>query len=400
MVSIKQINRQTILDFLSWGRSGSEGIKCRLQVLRNFFWMGNLQGWFFIEQDIIRNEDFPKQKRGNPNPLTDTITEQIENNLHILPEPIARMWIISFFTAMRPGELAFLKKDCLVQEGENWKVVFERKKTKDWHEVPITRTIAKVIQQQVSYIQQLWTDEWDYLFCHYQGLSKSDPTQPNIIPVRKIIPKKHNTLKLAICCLIKALNIRDDNGRLARFSPNLIRHTRLTQLFEQGHDLAVVSAWAGHKYLATTSIYYTHVSCELIEKEAGHIQKSLFNADGQYLSYENLPSSLRLNPRAHELDLSGDHINTPIYGYCGLPLEQQCDKFRACYTCRCFVAVVEKLPLYIKTRDELRAKHSRAMSQGQDVLVEQFAVQEAQLDKIIASLEKDYEQRKYKDSQN
>jgi hypothetical protein len=187
--------------------------------------------------------------------------------------------------------------------------------------------------------------------------------------------------------LIKSEKILDENGKLAVFQLKLLRPTRLTQLFEQGHDLAVVSAWAGHKDFATTSTYYTEVSCELIERETGHIQKALVNKDGKPLLYESLPKSFWKTPMAHKLELESTHINTPIYGFCGLSLDENCDKFRACYTCPCFVAVPEKLPQYIKTRDELRAKQMRALTQGNDVLVEQFGQQADQLDKIIASLQ-------------
>jgi integrase len=387
ITSIEGINRNFILSFVIWDSSQRKGVGDRLIVLRDFFWTGTIQGWFKIDQDIISSEDFPKSKRGNPDPIPDSVREQIENNLYKLPDPIARMWIVSFFTAMRPNELALLKKDCLVQEGSSWKIIWWRQKGKDYHSVPITRVIAKVIQEQMEYIEQLWGDSWDYLFCHYQGLSKTDPSQPSLKPVKKVIHKLHSPFKIAIRSLINALDIRSENDEKADFSPRLVRSTRLTQLFEQGHDLAVISAWAGHQDLATTSTFYTHVSCDLIEKEAGHIQKALFNTDGKYLSYETLPKSFWNNPRAHQLELSGDHINTPIYGYCGLPLNEKCDKFRACYTCRCFVAVPEKLSIYIKTRDELRAKEAKAKTSGHDVLLEQLSRQADQLDKIIASLE-------------
>ncbi len=382
-----EINRSVILEFLIWDKSGSAGIRRRLGVIRNFLTTGTMQGWFNINQDIIRDDDFPKRKRNNPDPIPDSVREQIEKNLHKLPESIARMWFIAFFAAMRPSELALLKKDCLIQEGSSWKIIWQRKKGKDHHEVPVTRIIAKVVQEQLEYIEQLWGDSWEYLFCHYQGFSlETAPSQLNLKPVMKVIPNAYDPLKLAIRCLIKDENIRDDNGKLAEFSTRLVRPTRLTQLFGQGHDLAVVSAWAGHKQLATTALHYTHVSCNLIENEVGHIQKALFNADGQYLSYESLPKSFWEKPHAHKLELPGDHINTPIYGYCGLSLDQDCDKFRACYTCRCFVAVPEKLPLYIKTHDELRAKEARAIEAGADVLVEQYTRQADQLGKIISSL--------------
>ncbi len=384
--SIQQINRSLILDFIS-EQSTSEAVRKRLCTLKDFFTVGNLQKWFEVDQDIIRNDDYPKARLKNPDPLSEIVRQQIENKLYLLPDFIARMWIIGFFTAMRPSELALLQKDCLIQEGANWKIIWNRKKSKDQHEVPITRTIAKVVQEQQSYINNLWGQDWEYLFCHYQDISKTDLTQPKIKPVKKVISKNKSPLKVAINCLIKAENICDENGKLATFRSSLLRTTRLTQLFEQGHDLAIVSAWAGHKQLATTSLHYTKVSCELIAKEAGHIQKALFNADGIPLYYESMPKTFWENPRAHELDLPGDHINTPIYGYCGLNLDQTCDKFRACYTCSCFVATPEKIPLYIKTRDELRAKESRAAFNGHDVLVEQFGRQADQLDKIIAALD-------------
>lgn len=385
--SINEITRDTILEFINSTASSKHAIINRLWALRNFFEFGNTQGLFKIEQDIIKTEDYPKVIRGNPDPISDTVREQIEKNLHKLPEPIGRMWILAFFTAMRPDELALLKKDCLVQENANWKIIWQRRKSNDYHEVPVTRTIAKVVQEQQEYIDKLWGDDWDYLFCHYKGFSACDPYCSHIEPTKKVIPQSYGPLHMAISSLIKAENIKDENGKLALFKPRLVRPTRLTHLFEQGHDLAVVSAWAGHKNLATTSIFYTYVSCDLIDKEAGHIQTALFNTDGKPIYYQSMPKSFWENPRAHQIELNGNHINTPIYGYCGLPLEQQCDKFRACYTCIHFAAIGEKLALYIKTRDELRVKESSSKTSGHDVLAEQFGRQADQLDKIIAGLQ-------------
>lgn len=382
--SIDCINRSLIIDYLCKEKKVN---KSKLGSLRDFFLIGTVKGWFSIDQDIIRDEDYPKRRRGNPEPLSDLVREQVEQNLHRLPDPIARMWIICFFAAMRPNELALLRQNCLIQEGQYWKLTWQREKGSDCHEVPISRTIAKVVQEQLNYIQNLWGKEWNYLFCHYHGLSTKTLTLLNIKPVKKVVPTCNNPLIVCVRTLIKDLDIRDENGQPANFQAKKLRTTRLTQLFEQGHDLAIVSAWAGHKHFATTSTYYTKVSCDLIEQEVGHIQLSLVNSEGHRVPYESFPKSFWEKPQAHKLELSGTHINTPIYGYCGLDLDQDCHKFRACYTCGNFVATPEKLPQYIKTRDELRGKQSKALTAGQDVLVEQFGTQADQLDKIIVSLQ-------------
>jgi integrase/transcription elongation factor Elf1 len=382
-----EINRSLILDYLS--KSG-ENINANVRVLNKFFRVGNIQNWFNIDQDIIRDEDYPKQYQGNPDPISEMVREQIERNLYILPDPIARMWLIGYFSAMRPSELALLKQDCLVQEGQYWKLVWYRKKTRDYHEIPISRTIAQVVQQQQEYIQNLWGNEWDYLFCHYHNLSSIYPSQPNLEPVKKILPTHtSHPLLVGIRTLITALNIRDENKQLAEFTSKLLRPTRLTELYKQGHDLAVVAMWAGHKKSVTTKKFYTEINCELIQKESGHIQQALVNKNGYRVLYESFPKSFWENPTAHKLELANTHINTPIYGLCGLPLDQDCYKFRACYTCESFVATDEKLPEYIQIRDELRAKQSKAMSAEQEVLAEQFGKQADQLDKIIASLQQE-----------
>jgi transcription elongation factor Elf1/site-specific recombinase XerC len=117
---MEDVDRNLIINF--WVEERQQGARAtainnKWASFRDFFWTGNSQGWFQVEQDIIRNEDLAKRRRGNPDPIPDSVRQQIEDNLHKLPDPIARMWITAFFTAMRPSELAFLKKDCLVQEG-------------------------------------------------------------------------------------------------------------------------------------------------------------------------------------------------------------------------------------------------------------------------------------------
>ena len=397
ITGIEKIDRSLILDFMSWDKTTNNARGIRLGVLRKFFLTGTLRGWFEVDQDLIRDDDYPKRKLKTPDPISDCVREQIERNLHQLPDPFARMWLISFFAAMRPAELALLKKDCLVQEGGTWKILFDRPKNREeQRQIFITRTIAEVVQAQQAYIQELWGDEWDYMFCHYRGLSNQDPAQAKLEPLKRVLPESPSILSRVIRCLIKAEDIRDENGELAKFSHRLVRATRLSQLYNLGHDLTVVQRWAGHKRAVTTARYYTKISPEKFRREIGHIQQAFFNAEGKYVAYESLPKSFWENRKAHQLHPPDEYesllaeynmSNTPIYGYCSQPLDDHCDKFRACYSCRCFVATPEKLSQYIQLRDKLRERERESLKQGKAVLVEQFKVQADQLDKIIAGLE-------------
>jgi hypothetical protein len=80
-----------------------------------------------------------------------------------------------------------------------------------------------------------------------------------------------------------------------------------------------------------------------------------------------------------------NHINTLIYGFCGLPLDQQCPHPKACYSCPSFVARKELLPDYIKIRNELRDKQSLAEQEHQTTLSDQYQQEADRLDIIINS---------------
>lgn len=386
--NIEQINREVILNFLNIFCQGKSNnyIQHMLGTLRDFFNKGNLHGWFKVTEHLIRNEDYPKWKKGKPKDIPTKVLEQIENNLHQLPDPVARMWMVGFFCAMRISELQLCTLDCLKQDSRGrWFITFYRRKNKDYHTLPVSRESAQIIQQQQEYIRQLFGSSFNYLFCHYVELSKDDVNQSNLIPVEKFVDD--DILSRCINCLIKAENIRDDNGKLWHFTNRQLRDTRLTYLFETGHEFTVVSKWAGHKKFETTQ-KYVHVKDHTLREETASIQAALLNIRGEPLNPKDLPETLQSNPNAHTLAIPDDHINTPIYGYCGLSLDSDCPHWKACYTCPSFVACQELLPDYIKVRDLLRDKQTRAEEKGETALIDQFKQQADSLDTVIASFER------------
>jgi integrase len=390
ITSIEQINRSLVLSFIfSYSKDKSNRTICEmLIILKRFFTAGKIHGWFTVSEHLILPEDYPKYPRGTPNDIPSVVLEQIENNLNKLPDPIARMWIVGYFCAMRLSELQLCNLDCLKQDSRGeWAIRFWRKKSKDWHTLPITRDVAKVIQQQQKYIRQEFGDGFSCLFCDYLGINKGAKTsikQLKISPVARIADSK--LLITVVNCLISSENIRDENGEIWHFKTHQLRDTRLTHLFETGHEFALVTKWAGQKNWGITQ-KYIHVKDHTLRNETVKIQAKLANIKGEAVGEDSLPETLQKMPNAHTLALSGDHINTPIYGYCGLPLDEECLHWKACYTCPSFVARREQLPDYIRIRDELRAKQARAEQNGETARVDQFKQQADSLDAVIACFE-------------
>ncbi len=393
ITSIEQINRSLVLSFIFfYSKNKSNRTICEmLVILKRFFTAGKIHGWFTVSEHLIVSEDYPKYPRGTPNDIPSVVLEQIENNLHKLPDPIARMWIVGYFCAMRLSELQLCNLDCLKQDSRGeWAITFWRKKIKDWHTLPITRDVAKVIQQQQKYIRQEFGDSFNYLFCDYLGFEKKLKTARKSLKQLKFFPVERiahdGLLGVVVNCLIISENIRDENSEIWHFKTHQLRDTRLTHLFETGHEFALVTKWAGQKNWGITQ-KYVHVKDHTLRSETVKIQAKLANIKGDAVSEDSLPETLQKTPNAHTLALSGDHINTPIYGYCGLPLDEECLHWKACYTCPSFVARREQLPDYIRIRDELRAKQAKAEQNGETARVDQFKQQADSLDAVIARFE-------------
>ncbi len=306
--------------------------------------------------------------------------DQIFDNLHLLPEPIARMVLVAFFCGMRISEVALCPLDCISQDSKgNWVIRFWQKKGKQEHILPITTDMAKVIQEQQAYIRQHFGNSFNYLFCARHSCRKLS----NFKPQQKCIHPRQ--LSIAINRLIQTVDIRDDNGCLWVFTAHQLRHSRATDLFESGNQFIVVRKWLNHQSSRTTA-KYVNVNEGILRTETAKIQSELTNYRGEPINPEDLPPSFQENPESHRLNYD-DRVNTPIYGSCGLPHDRDCPHWKACYTCGSFVAHKELLPDYIKIRDELKAKQTRAEQKGELVMADQFKQQANNLDAVIASFE-------------
>jgi integrase len=361
------LTREVVIDFIFTMSSKfvATTIQAHLGNLSNFFETAHQSEWLDVPLGIIRSEDYPKTPPRKNQDIPENVFKQINDNLHKLPDKYSRMWMVGYFCGMRISELQLCSLNCLKQNSKGeWSITFKRPKTKDDHTLPISRELAKVIQEQQEETKIFKGDNFDFLFY--------GTTAKNVL--------SNKNLATAINRLIKEENIRDDNGKLWHFSAHQLRNTRATYLFETGHQMAIISQWLGHKHWITTQGYINENVA--LRKETAKVQLELTNIRGESVVWESLPKTLQNNPNSHTIDIP-NHINTLIYGFCGLPLDQQCPHPKACYSCPSFVARKELLPEYIKIYNELRDKQSLAEQEQQATLSDQFQQEADRLELII-----------------
>lgn len=391
--SMEEVDRNLMLIFWTRDRGHlkDSAVKSTVSSILRFLNWGNDEKRFTTRPNLIIEDDFPKLFPDEPDPLEDSVLEAIRDNLHVLPEQLQLMYMLGFWTGCRPHEISYLTRDCIEidPDGSTWWLKFEREKTKDWHRLPIQSDLVKVIQQQQTYISELYGEEYPYLFCHYQYVGETGyPDFPRMKSIRKppIPDAVNNPMVKAIRQLIKKCEIRDSNGNLAKFTGAILRPSRATHLINNGHSLEYARIWLKHRSVRTTQLYYIRYRPgELLD-----VATVMANMDGKFYAYDSNPESLnpeslKQNPEQHELDGLTTPGGEPLYGYC--MFREFCPRFGRCYTCGFHVASADKLHLYKSQLDRLQVKRQEALKYGSSEILNSYEEIEHSLERIVAALE-------------
>ena len=153
-----------------------------------------------------------------------------------------------------------LKFDCLRQDAQGeWWIEYKRWKSKDEHSVPIRAEVAGIIQTQQGYIREHLGQEFNYLFCttknpnYFETSGKTTRQFPldYFEPVPKII--RQDILRGYLRLLANLKQIKGEDGQI--FPLNHIhqfRHTKGTELINNGVGIEYVKRYLGHHSLGNT----------------------------------------------------------------------------------------------------------------------------------------------------
>ncbi|OUL36932.1 integrase [Nostoc sp. T09] len=379
------ISREAVLRFLdNYKNCDNKTINHKLSYIKSFF------EWLELDAShLIRSRDYLKESKNDADWLDEVTRTSIKEHLSKIPAPIARHYLVQEYTAARPGDICQLIFDCLVEENSKWYIKFYQHKTKRWHQVPATREIRQLIEEQQQWIRQEIGLEYSYLFCHFRNIRiKNYPTFTTMkpLPIPPPLTINDNRMVAIIRLLIEKEDIRDANGQRPHFTGKITRHNRLQEVRVK-HGIEAAQLYADHVRSTTTFQNYTPPTREQVAAVDLPFQELLMNLDNKFLPWQSLPESLLNNPKAHELDLE-IAPRLVVYGHCALDPKTPCpvNLYPKCYGCSSFRPSTGKLPLYERQYNGEQQRLTEAEQAGAELAKEEAKATIEAMDKWLPEL--------------
>jgi integrase/recombinase XerD len=378
------INRGLIIQYFTYLKtkkySYSQHTHC-ISTLKTFFETGVLNHWFNVEPALIRPEDWLKEHKRLPRFIPEEVMTQINQHIDSLPKPVMRMLLIDIECGFRIGELTRLKLDCLKSNGkEGWYIQYQMYKMNKEHTKPISNELAQVIQEQQSYIKQLFGNSFPYLFSG-RARQRSD----EFIPEPKLMTGQSfiNHIKR----LAKQFEIKDNSGKIWNFQTHQFRHTVGTRMINAGVPQHIIQRYLGHESPEMTMVY-AHIFDETLRKEVEKYHESRvvnFKGEASELDETVLSSNddlewFKKNVQARALE----------HGYCARPkILGDCDipGFDGCYNCPHWRTNQNFLPILKDTLERTSNVLKKAQDCGWELQVHKNTPIKDNLEKVIKTLE-------------
>jgi integrase len=284
-----------------------------LVALRSFFELCAREGWAAIpERPLIYREDFPRHLRRLPRFIAEDVLQQLNAHLDDLRPVYRGMTLVLEECGMRIGELCTLRLDCLSRdpEGDYFLGYYQPKMRKEL-QIPISRELALVIQEQQHAVRNRWSGSVTWLF-----------------PDRKGRPVPPNAYRRAINDLAYRHRVRDTTGALFRVHPHGFRHTVGTRMINNDVPQRVVQQFLGHETPAMTA-RYAHIHDSTMKRKLAEYRGKVVDITGKVVEGDGPPISsdalwLKRNILAQALP----------NGVCRLPIQLgECPHANACLTC-------------------------------------------------------------------
>ncbi len=333
--NFNNLDNQTFDDFDYYLRSQSNKlspstISTHYGHLSVFFNTCRVEGWLNVNTYWFQGRCyFSKPKLGDIDYIPEEVWNQLQENIHLLPEQIQRMVLVIRATGLRIGELLNLPFDCLRKRNSQWRLrLKETEKYEIEDELPIEATeLVTIIKEQQNYIKTLFGDSYQNLFCSHIGSIIKDSGWE----FQKTVPKVmcRFTFNKWLNILAKKVNICSKSGQLWHFKSHQFRKTLATILTNAGVRDLIIQKYLRHRSPDMQN-YYKHLMKQVIGEEYSELikEKKYVDISGKVVT------TVKPNNPLTELMRRKMHQITTQYGVCHRPnIKSPCQTINACLRC-------------------------------------------------------------------
>lgn len=345
----EQINNQIFeeLDYELRSQGLSNGsIAACYGVLVRFFETCRIEKWVEVNTYWFRGRRKSTQTL-EINYLPQEVWNQLDQNLHNLPEPLQRMVLVIRTLGLRIGELCTLPFDCLRNRNGQWRIRFETEKYHTVDELPIlSPELVAVIKEQQVYIRHHFDDSYDKLFCGHSATANSTGGKKNgAMDAMRFVPQPKVMLGHSfnnwLNRLAKKCEIRDKNGGIWHFQSHQFRRTVATIMTNAGVRDLIIQKYLRHRS-PDMQKYYKHLLKQVLGDEYETLIKDKKYVD---ITGKIVASYKPRNPMTEFLRRRLYQITTQ-YGECHrASLKDPCPTVNACWRCRSWRVSKDDLPL-------------------------------------------------------
>jgi integrase len=290
-------------------------------TLRSFFEICRQESWLDVNTYWFKGRTPRSVSTNNKiQYIPEEVWQQLDEQLHYLPESIQRMVLIIRATGLRVGELLNLPLDCLRQRNKQWRLRFLTEKYKVEDEIPICVELVTIIKEQQEYIRQCFGSTYNNLFGGNSGSHHYKPS-PKIMSASSFnrwlnqLAKKHN-----ICAT---------NGEIWHFQSHQFRRTVGTVMDNAGVRALIIQKYLRHRS-PDMQDYYKHLLKEVLGEEYQELMKETKYVD----STGKLVATHKPKNPITEMVRRKMYQITTQYGECHRPqLKSPCQTVNACWRC-------------------------------------------------------------------
>ena len=255
----------------SSGRGNSDDILKLRAVLES---VGKLYGYSHLESLFI-NTDIPPEVQPVFRSYSDEELKRLNAHITKLDVQLARCMVIHQMLGTRISDTLTLHTDCLSKRNGLDIIRIDQVKTRTF-EKPISAELATLIQKAIDCTYDQY-GKTEYIF-----VDAKDPSRP----------LQYTTIKHKVLRLIKSEDLRDDEGKLFKFSSHMFRRSYGVKLTELHLDDWTIAKLLGHKNISAVK-HYRKMSNQLLAEETRKAREQqtrilLANLDGWGEEYEQI----------------------------------------------------------------------------------------------------------------